>query len=693
METEEGYWLAEESLNYYRCPYDYYCEGGAEVGNQQCADFREGPLCAQCEEGYTQNFDGECEACAADGASWTVIILVLLGAAFALWLQFFLLLRAAAPLIAASIIEDQRIERSKEGFTDDMAEFDDFDADLRYEGVITIDGAPAVKPDFTYKLKIVVSFIQIMTNLSVGLDIQWPSRFTSFVEAFNFFNLDLMRLAGTDCVADTNYWYNLYFWSFFPPCLLVFVYLVYLLPINLRNRGGANGSVEVSMRASQDQKRNRKIGRRNFWRLTLFSLFLVYPSISSTILRTFVCDEVEGTFYLRADFSVTCFDSGWYPNAAFAACMTLLYPIGIPAFFFYLLYKYRNPVDRLEEKGIRAQLGFLYDGYERSSWYFELLDMLHKLTLTSLIAFIPWEYQMTGAMIVVCLFIGTIQIVNPYLRKADNRLHLVSLVEVLLMLFAGNVFNSQDEPDDLMDWLLSIVLIGIVVCFFAWWVFVTGHVVMKMLGRSENRYVTACVKCFGYEKHVDEEVYDSEEHRQTAEAAKKAGKRNTIGDMYAVPRFKVRAGAKGGALARADVANDDVELKRNPAWRPDNEGEAHRLDQLEDVEINPLHQTIVAEGLTSNDARQPEPTGPRRVEDADLADIVPVLSSEAPVEQKQAYNNTYSAQGPQQTRHSFSNAAAPALAPALTATAPASSGFEDMSMKRRKKRGSDSDSD
>jgi len=37
----------------------------------------------------------------------------------------------------------------------------------------------------------------------------------------------------------------------------------------------------------------------------------------------------------------------------------VLYPIGVPAFFFWLMWRYRK---RLAEPGVRLQLGFLYAG-------------------------------------------------------------------------------------------------------------------------------------------------------------------------------------------------------------------------------------------------------------------------------------------------------------------------------------------
>ena len=41
--------------------------------------------------------------------------------------------------------------------------------------------------------------------------------------------------------------------------------------------------------------------------------------------------------------------------------MVALYPVGIPLFLFYMLFKNRR---KLGDEGVRAQLGFLYDGMD-----------------------------------------------------------------------------------------------------------------------------------------------------------------------------------------------------------------------------------------------------------------------------------------------------------------------------------------
>jgi hypothetical protein len=99
--------------------------------------------------------------------------------------------------------------------------------------------------------------------------------------------------------------------------------------------------------------------------------FLIYPNTSSTSLSFFVCRNINSEYFLSPSFETRCFDGQWNSFIPFAIVSILVYPLGIPAFFAYLLLRYRQ---RLEEPGVRLQLGFLYGAYTRGSRFFELVS-------------------------------------------------------------------------------------------------------------------------------------------------------------------------------------------------------------------------------------------------------------------------------------------------------------------------------
>lgn len=181
--------------------------------------------------------------------------------------------------------------------------------------------------------------------------------------------------------------------------------------------------------------------------------------VSSSTLRLFVCKTINGVSYLKADYYTLCYTDQWYTYSKFALIFIGLYPIGIPALFFGLLYKNRHSLSR---PGVRAQLGFLYDAYDRSKWWFELEDCIYKLIMTSLLAFIPNNngWQLIFGLFVAVTHLSVLFVLKPYKRNTDDTLQLLVQSELILILYSALVLTRQ-KIDAKEDGLLSFVLISI----------------------------------------------------------------------------------------------------------------------------------------------------------------------------------------------------------------------------------------
>lgn len=198
-----------------------------------------------------------------------------------------------------------------------------------------------------------------------------------------------------------------------------------------------------------------------FWKLFLYILFLIYPSESSTILRLYICKDVDGTGYLLTDVRIQCYTDTWHIYTLASIPLILLYPVGIPAFFYVLL---RSNKTQLHDKRIQAQLGFLYAGYTAECWWFELADTVHKLFVTSILAFFPRVAQLPIGMVAVILYLCLILVRNPYLRKTDDIFHCLCQVELFHLLIVGYVFASLPTGTAYSgsdDALISAALIAI----------------------------------------------------------------------------------------------------------------------------------------------------------------------------------------------------------------------------------------
>ena len=58
----------------------------------------------------------------------------------------------------------------------------------------------------------------------------------------------------------------------------------------------------------------------------------------------FVCTEVENERYLVADMSLNCGSNEYRDGAIYAAFMVLVYPVGIPMMYLWMLYQVKNDI-------------------------------------------------------------------------------------------------------------------------------------------------------------------------------------------------------------------------------------------------------------------------------------------------------------------------------------------------------------
>lgn len=284
------------------------------------------------------------------------------------------------------------------------------------------------RPNLLYKLKIMLGFFQITISMIFALDISYPNLFKKFYQLFSIFNFDFVQWSSVSCIATgIDVYIKLVCICCVPIAVIFGLVLFYLGPYYTCIKKSSHQALVLA----------RKRHKRKFWRLVLFTLFLSFPNVSSKVLSFYRCSSViEGERYLSEDYHETCMNDKWMSYLVFNVFAVLLYPIGIPVCFFVLLYINRK---RFGMHKVRLQMGFLYDGYSPTAWWFELADMMHKFSLTSLLFFFPESYQMPLGMIVSVSYTFVILLAQPYYRRSDDLLHLTGQTELLLLMLAGKM--------------------------------------------------------------------------------------------------------------------------------------------------------------------------------------------------------------------------------------------------------------
>ena len=145
------------------------------------------------------------------------------------------------------------------------------------------------------------------------------------------------------------------------------------------------------------------------------------------------------TYYLKMDYSLKCFDKAYnkYVTAAYVGSIyPVLFPLFIVAVLFFLYYRPHiknralNPQPKRFE--IVEGMRFIYENYNERCWYWEIVETIRKLILTSCLSLIGAEgrtYIGMAAMASGFYAVAHAQ-ARPIPDKFEHLLQLSSLVAI-----------------------------------------------------------------------------------------------------------------------------------------------------------------------------------------------------------------------------------------------------------------------
>lgn len=348
-----------------------------------------------------------------------------------------------------------------------------------------------------YKIKILLGFLQVASFVVLANDVPWPQSTRAFYKyGMGWSIVDWIPWQQVGCLVYRDFYHQLFAATITPLLLLAVALVSFLLPAYISCGRGARAPVvrtgtRLMLAQSELRHLEKKKARRKFWKVVFFACLLVYPLIVSRLASFFHCRSVNGVSYLAPDLRLRCYDSQWYAVLPFALTCIAVYALGIPAWFFYTLRRYRG---RYRELDVQVQMGFLVLAYRQELWWFEVLDLAYKAAIVCAPRFVRQDYQMVVAMLLSGLYLIALILLRPYVRKGDDRLHLVVVASVFCIALAGQVLVEASTALDAV--LIEVLLVLLPVhCFFLFLV-MTVRVSLKFLwgGRRHRVNVEALQK-------------------------------------------------------------------------------------------------------------------------------------------------------------------------------------------------------
>jgi hypothetical protein len=266
--------------------------------------------------------------------------------------------------------------------------------------------------------------------------------------------------------------------------------------IHLRVRHVYRTVNAVTHPATQRQKSSRTVAsehaKAKHTSAFLTFTFLIFSTVSTVVFQTFACDDLTGTnqSWLRTDYSVSCDTDIHDVYEAYAAAMIVVYPIGIPALYAYLLWRHRarlNPVTAISSKGTttacttaaigvstdsfsdsepeqqctnnvdtRANdatldtISFLWSPYKQQAYWWEVVECIRRLLLTGFLVFIlPGT---AGQSAVSCVFAGVslsvFGLVQPHADTADSNDYWLGTWILFLSTFIALLLKGDYTHED-----------------------------------------------------------------------------------------------------------------------------------------------------------------------------------------------------------------------------------------------------
>ncbi|KAG5179275.1 hypothetical protein JKP88DRAFT_264306 [Tribonema minus] len=395
-----GYWRENDTMipSVIRaCPNRQACEGGTGVSSvgvwtqevrvdspgwssdAYCAAGYQGPYCAVCADGFAAVTGYKCVKCTAGVASAVVVGVVVLFVAvgLGLWILF----------VAASGLGEG---------ADATSTF------AAASGTLKLARACVI---LARHLRTPVIVMQILTQFVSITGVALPLQYLDFLQVMDLISLDLRWLTSPGCVLHLSFYQRLLLTTLVP----LGIAGVILAPRAYRRCRPRSAGAKLQRVCEQDMH------------VLLVFAFLVYSGVSLTIFQTFACDYLEydgpdGTWYLRADYTIQCRTPEHTAYLTYAAIMLLVYPLGIPALFVWLIRL--GAADVCDRSGLASATSFLRKPYSPQASYWECAECLRRLLLAGLLVFImPGT---AGQTAVACVFASLAGMVYESVRPHEE---------------------------------------------------------------------------------------------------------------------------------------------------------------------------------------------------------------------------------------------------------------------------------
>ena len=399
----------------HECPRKESCLGGLD---SKCEDGYEGPLCEVCSHRYYKRLQA-CKKCPSKA-----------------WMAGQLTITIVLLLLLFVVVVWTSVKKNKEN---------------KQRPLVDIILA---------RLKIIIGFYQVTFGLLDAFSfIKWPDSLSAIAKYSEILQLNVLQIAPIHCLfphLKVDAFGSLFAVLAMNGAAIAFAAVAYGIKRFMIYR---NRDLEDEQKAKQISQSKELIYRNLF-----FFLFVTYLSTCSKTANVLplacrqICleDTLEVCFkYLKVDFTVEC-NSPRYKRLVVVAYCAIFYIIFLPFASLLFLWRQHKKIKATENdprqnqnlnRELEAGMRFLSENYTVRSWYWEFVETVRKVILTSGLILIGGESRAYVGL--ACVVSGLYGMFFAYMRPVEdpfeNKLMLISLAVTFVNLGIGAVSKIPKE--------------------------------------------------------------------------------------------------------------------------------------------------------------------------------------------------------------------------------------------------------
>jgi hypothetical protein len=333
-------------------------------------------------------------------------------------------------------------------------------------------------------LRVPLVVIQTLTQFLHITGLKLPNLYSKFLGWLSVINLDMKWLLSAGCIVQVNFFGKLLTTTLLPLGLIA---VLGLLHLHVRVKYRTRRSTSLRQAAANAAAIRAAVSKHS--RALLGFTFLIFSPVSTVVFQTFACDYLEGTDanWLRADYSISCDSATYKAYRVYGVFMILLYPLGIPALYSYLLYQHRDSAkqsDELREADpTLSSTRFLWSPYTPDAYWWEVAECMRRLLLAGFLVFIlPGT---PGQAAVSCVFAIASMVAfghyRPFIDPLDAKNYWLGCVILFLSMFVALllVVDYADADSHSSKQAMSAVLI-----LLNLWLFISAIIQVVVTART-----------------------------------------------------------------------------------------------------------------------------------------------------------------------------------------------------------------